>query len=71
MHAISVVTITVIISAMVTTLAATAATPLSELRGQWSGQGTDRDSLFGSSQGTRCRATMRTDGTHLTNIVQW
>ncbi len=65
-----VVTIAVIVGLALAAFAADAATPLTELKGQWTGRGTDRDSLFGSSQGTRCHATLKTDGIHLTNATE-
>ena len=46
-----------------------AAIPLTELSGQWSGGGTDRDSPMASTQATRCRATVKTDPAHLTSTT--
>lgn len=51
-------------------VAARAATPLTELNGEWNGGGTDRDGPFASQQTTRCRATVKTDPTHLTSTTQ-
>ena len=51
-------------------VAVEAATPLTQLTDQWSGDGTDRASPLASSQSTRCRATLKTDPTHLTSTTQ-
>jgi hypothetical protein len=56
--------------AALASVAVEAATPLTELTGQWSGGGTDRASPMASSQATRCRATLKTDPTHLTSTTQ-
>ncbi len=71
MSAVRFVTMIGVTTGLALTVVATdAATPLTELKGQWSGRGTDRNSLFGSPQGTRCHATLKTDGTHLTDMTE-
>ena len=59
-----------VVLALMPLAAANAATPLTELSGQWSGGGTDRDSPMASTQATRCRATLKTDPTHLTSTTE-
>jgi hypothetical protein len=39
----------------------------SELAGEWSGSGTQRDSLFGSPQKTSCRSKIRSEGNRMIN----
>jgi len=39
----------------------------SEFAGEWSGSGTDRDSLFASPQKTSCRSKIRSEGNRMIN----
>jgi hypothetical protein len=46
-----------------------AETKLSELEGEWSGSGTERDSPFASSQKTTCRSKIRSDSQRMSNEI--
>jgi len=60
----------VLLALILAASAVDAATPLTALNGEWQGGGTDRDGPLAAPQPTHCRATIKTDPTHLTSTTQ-